>query len=1048
MKFLLLHGAIFSIFLLLPGTSLFAQQRVVSGTVKDETSGGLPGATIRVKNSAIATVTDAKGNYSLSVPDAAILQVSFTGYETQEIAVQQRSSINIVLKATATNLTDVVVIGYGIVRKRDLTGTVASIKGDQLSKSAVNSLEQGLQGRLAGVAVTQNDAAPGGGISIQIRGASSLLGSTEPLYVIDGVPVANARASLKESGPREENHIMRTNTNALSTISPGDIESIEVLKDASATAIYGSRGANGVVLITTKKGKAGRGKITFNTSQGISTVTKKLDMLNAYEYAQYLNEAYTNAGFAPADLPYSGMNGKLSPDQIRDNFGEGVNWQDAIYRKAYLQDYELGVSGGTDKNTYAVMGNYLAQEGAIKGSQFKRGGLRLNLDNQVNERVKTSTNLSISRSTNALVRTAATTGGREGGIVRSALNYSPIPYYRTDANGNIIKIDYLNDREVSQDMFDRFGASPLRYTDEVKGLQTITSGFGGFNAYVDIVKGLMFQTRLGANYFEQLNETYFPRTVSEGRATNGKAIVSNSSYYSLLTENLLTYRQEIGKHRFDFLGGFSYEKSTSRFRTSETRDFADDKLGYNDLFSGLSTAPTLTGRSQWQLASFIARANYSYADKYLFTYTYRADGSSRLAKKWQGFSSVALAWRLSEEPFIKEANIFSDLKLRASYGESGNQAVSPYSVRAKLSGVIANMNNALVAAVDETTLPNKDLKWETTSQYNIGLDAAFHDRFNFSVNIYQRKTRDLLQQITQPPSTGYNTVTVNSGNVMNKGLELELGSSIFTGDFKWNVAGNISFNRNEITDLGELQEQFADRLGAGYGLDARPFIQKVGLPIGAVWGFVEDGIFQDQAEVDAFKAVQLDAKIGQTRYKDLNNDKQLNDLDRQQIGDVNPDFNWGFTTNFSYKNFDLSVLISGVQGNDVLNTNLMNFHTLSGSSNIPQEVYDRRWKGAGTGNSIIQANQANTTASRFSGQFLEDGSYVRVKNIQLGYTFPKIKGVSNLRLYLNAINLFTFTNYSGYDPEVSAFENANMRGVDLGSYPQSRTLTVGLNVTF
>ncbi|MRG45138.1 SusC/RagA family TonB-linked outer membrane protein [Chitinophaga sp. SYP-B3965] len=1047
MKFLL-HGSIFSIFLLLLGTSLFAQQRVVSGTVKDEANGALPGATIRVKNATAATVTDAKGNYSLAVPDGAILVFTFTGYETQEIAVQQRSSINITLKNAATNLTDVVVIGYGVVRKRDLTGTVASIKGDQLSKSAVNSLEQGLQGRLAGVAVTQNDAAPGGGISIQIRGTSSLLGGTEPLYVIDGVPVANARASLKEAGPREENHIMRSNTNALSTISPGDIESIEVLKDASATAIYGSRGANGVVLITTKKGKSGKGKITFNTSQGFATVTKKIDMLNAYEYAQYLNEAYTNAGFAPGDLPYSGTNGKLTPDQVRENFGEGVNWQDVIYRNAYLQDYELGVSGGSEKNTYAVMGNYLAQEGAIKGSLFKRGGLRLNLDNQVNDRVKTSTNLSVSRSTNALVRTAATTSGQEGGIVRSALNYSPIPYYRRNTNGDIEKIDYLTNREVSQDMFDRFGASPLRYTDEVKSLQTITSGFGGFNAYVDIVKGLMFQTRLGANYFEQLNETYFPRTVNEGRATNGKAIVSNSSYYSLLTENLLTYRQEIGKHRFDFLGGFSYEKSTSRYRTSETRDFADDKLGYNDLFSGLSTAPTLTGRSQWQLASFIARANYSYADKYLFTYTFRSDGSSRLAKKWQGFSSVALAWRLSEEPFIKETNIFSDLKLRASYGESGNQAVSPYSVRAKLSGVIANMNNAVIAAVDETTLPNKDLKWETTSQYNFGLDAAFHDRFNFSVNLYQRKTRDLLQQITQPPSTGYNTVTVNSGNVTNKGIELELGSNIFTGDFKWNVAGNISFNRNEITDLGELQEQFADRLGAGYGLDARPFIQKVGLPIGTVWGFVEDGIFQNQAEVDAFKAVQLDAKVGQTRYKDLNDDKQLNDLDREQIGDVNPDFNWGFTTNFSYKNFDLSVLISGVQGNDVLHTNRMNFHTLNGSVNIPQEVYDSRWRGEGTSNTIIQPNQANITASRFSRQFLEDGSYVRIKNIQLGYTFPKIRGISNLRMYFNAINLFTFTNYSGYDPEVSAFENANMRGVDLGSYPQSRTLTVGLNVTF
>ncbi len=987
-----------SLLLLLYGLPILAQSGAVTGLITDEKNSPLPGATIRLKNSQVATVSDSRGKYILQLPPGstgATLLISFTGMDTQEIPVQQRGAINVQMRVANTNLTDVVVVGYGQVKKRDLTGTVASIKGTEITKSAVSSLEQGLQGRLAGVVVSQNDAAPGGGISVQVRGTSTLLGSAEPLYVIDGVPVANARASINQMGAQEPNHNLLTNTNVLSSISPADVESIEVLKDASATAIYGSRGANGVVLITTKKGKAGKGRITFNTSQGIATVSRRLDMLNAWEYAEYLNEAHRNAGFSDADLPYSGTNGKLSVDDVRQHFGEGINWQDEIYRKARIQNYELGISGGTDKNTYAVMGNYLVQDGVIKGSQYKRGGIRVNLDNQVLDRVKTSTNLSITRSSNNLVRTSAGTAGLEGGIVRGALNYQPIPIYTVDSNNQVHVVDYRTDRTVSQEVFNRFGASPLRYTDEVKSRQTITNGFGGFNAYVDIVKGLMFQTRLGANYFEQLNETYYPRTVSEGRATNGKAIVSNSTYTSILTENLLTYKHEVRQHRFDFLGGFSYERSMSRYRTSESRNFPDDKLAYYRLQDGLSTAPTNSGTQQWQLASFIGRANYNFADKYLFTYTFRADGSSRLAegKKWDYFHSIALAWRLSEEAFIKDMQVFSDLKLRLSYGESGNQAISPYASKGVLSGVIANMANQVVSGVNETTLPNKDLGWEHSGQFNIGLDAAFADRFNFTVNVYQRNTRDLLQQITLPPTSGYTTLAINSGSVRNKGFELELGANVLNADFKWNIAANFSMNRNKITDLGNVEQQFADRLGAGYGLDVKPFIQKVGLPIGAVFGYETDGIFQDQKEVDDYIGIQADAKIGQTRFKDRNGDGSINDLDRTVIGDINPDYTWGFTNNFSFKNFDLSILLTGVQGNDVLNSNLLNFYTLNGSGNIPRYVYEQIWRGEGTGNTVIQANQANTTANRFSALFLENGSYIRIKNVQRATTC-RVYGVS------------------------------------------------------
>lgn len=1052
------HSCFLLLLFLFCGQSLYAQITDLMGQVIDETKMPLIGVSIFNKTNQGGTVTDIDGHFTLPVEQGDELAFTYTGFGEKTLIVGSEQDITVELNSSAALLDEVVVIGYGTTKKSDLTGSVSSVKAEDLAKTTVTTLEQGLQGRMAGVQVTQGDAAPGAGISIQIRGTNSILGGSEPLYVIDGIPVTNPVAGQGDLGASEGNNRIISNTNVLATISPSDIQSIEVLKDASATAIYGSRGANGVVLITTKKGTAGKGEISFNTSFGLATVKNKLELLDAATFIEYQNKSYENAGQPAAAWPYS-PDTLSNPEKatVSEVLALGdrayVDWQDQVYQTATINDYQLGFSGGNEKGNYSILANYLDQSGVIKGSQFTRGGLRTNVNYNVNDRVNVSGNLSVTRSRNNLVRSSTNTTQAAGGIVRSVLKYPPIrPLFRDTTGVVRLREDAEDFRLEDPAIFQQFGANPLRYTDEVTEEQNFTRLIAGVNVSVEIFDWLSADVRLAANYLDRKNNTYYPRTVSEGFGLNGLAVVSSNEFSNLINENLLRFNKSFGKNRIEGIAGFTNETNKDYWINNEARDFPDDELTYYSLQRGLSHVPTRTNTSTWKLSSYLGRLNYIIADKYLFTGTVRYDGSSKFAlqQKWAPFYSFAFAWRASQEPFIQHIEAISNLKLRLSYGQSGNQAIGAYQSLATIEGVTTSFNNQLVPAVIEGRLANSSLRWETTSQYNAGLDfELWNGRLFSTLNYYFKETDDLLQNITLAPNTGFNNALVNAGTIQNKGFEFELGLNPIRKAVTWQVSANFSVNRNQITNLGNVDEQFADRLGAGNGLTVLPFIQRPGLAIGSVYGYQEDGIFQNEEEVAAFIEVQPNAAVGQIRYRDNNGDGMISDEDRTVIGDVNPDFIWGLSNSLDYKGFDFSFLLQGVVGADIINTLSIANHNLDGRTNIPLSVYQSAWTGEGTSNTFRQVNQNNTNG-RFSERFIEDGTYLRLKNVQIGYNIRKLGGldwVSNIRLYINAINLITVTDYSGYDPEVSAFSGGAMRGVDLGNYPQSRTIMFGLNAT-
>ena len=1041
----------------------------ITGHVTDApTRRPVVGVRVTVLGSDRGAVTREDGGYTLAdVPEGAhrvrASRIGFTAQEQTVVVVAGQSvTADFTLSTVAVSLSDVVVVGYGTQRRADLTGAVVSVPPDAIQKAAVVSLQQALQGSVPGATVTQGDAAPGGAISVQIRGVTSTSGDNQPLYVIDGVAVGTAGVDKFTIGPSEPSFTTMTTTNPLSTLAPSDIESIDVLKDASATAIYGSRGANGVVIITTKRGQRGQpGQITFNSSTGMASVVREIQMLNAHDYATYVNQANWHAtpdslrirGDSSA-LPYGGRTGSIRPDSIARLYGAGIDWQRAIFRTAATRDLQLAFSGGDGSGSYAVSGNYFDQGGAIRGSGFGRGGVRANLDRKLNSIVRISSSLDVTRSNANLVRSSGTEGTSAEGIVRGALRYSPLPNEAYDTSRLAV-----DPRAENLALSGSLGANPLRYTDEVHESETVTRGLGGLRMFAQLLPSLSFETSIGANYERKGVDSYFPRTVFEGRNSDGLAIVSGSEYVNLVHEDLVRFDRELGAdHHLDAVAGFTYEWDRSSWNRDEVRKFPDDILGSSALQRGLAWSAPLSGVAVWKTASYLARVNYGFRDRYLVTGTLRSDGSSRFAinNKWATFASLGLAWRAKQEPFLRDVAFLTDLKVRGSYGQSGNQAIDTYQSLASVQCGTTVLDAQLVSACYFARLANPNLGWETTTQYDVGLDvAAWQNRVTLTADLYRKRTDGLLQNVTQAPNTGYSSAWVNSGRVTNLGLELAADVRILTGDGggpAWTISANIAGNRNRIVSLGATQQQFSDRLGAGGGLEVNPFIEKPGLPIGTIWGFQTDGIFRDSAAVSAYKSVQPDAQLGDYRYRDLNGDGRLTDADKTIIGNVNPDYVFGITNHVTVGRFDLSVLIQGVHGNNILNANRLQFLALDGfGGNIPLEYYRNAFDPVTNPNGkypMVTTNRVGV--GRFSDAFVEDGSYVRLKNVQLGYELPPraVPGARSARVYVSAINLFTITDYTGYDPEVSAFSTTAMRGVDLGSYPQSRLVTVGMTLTF
>jgi len=990
-------------------THAYAQDLAIKGKITDNSGAELPGVNVTVKGTQKGIVSDAEGKYQLSgVPAKATLVFSFIGYLKQEIEVNNRTVIDVVLEADVKSINEVVVVGYGTQRKIETTGSIASVKSSDLVQTPVANVAQGLQARVSGIQISQNSGSPGGNVSVRIRGTNSINGTSEPLYVVDGIQISNG-GGINDVSP-------------LSTINPNDIESVEVLKDASASAIYGARAANGVVLITTKRGKSGGTRVTLDSYFGVQKVTKTLPVLNAAEFAQLENEVFKNSYYKdPASL------------------GEGVNWQNLIFREAPIQNHQLSINGGNDKTQVALSANYFDQDGIIISSNFKRYSYRLNLDHKISNRVKVGTSILGSYSVNSGIQTGSTSQGDAdvvtGTILGAAIGAPPtLKPYRSD--GSIFPFGEQEDgryREVTNPL----GLAAVLNKTALK--RTLVNLYGE----ATILKGLTYRASFNVDLQNNINDRYSPRSIVSLRDLNdnsGSGSKSNSNFLGLLHESILTYSQTIAtNHSLKFTGVFASQAEFSNANSISASGFPNDATQNEALQLALNRTVS-SSRSKQRLDSYMGRVNYGYKDKYFLDLTARVDGSSRFGanNKYGFFPAVSAAWRLIEEPFLKSATWLSDLKLRASYGITGNAGgISPYQ---SLSTVAATgsdyvFNNAYVTGINPTGIANPDLRWEKSTQTNIGLDVSvLNNRFSLIVDVYDKITRDLLYIKTLPLSSGYASITGNYASLENKGIEFAANARILDGPLKWNISANLTRNRNKVLDLdgGTTSERFITSYT----------ILKVGEPLGLIKSYIFDGINQTGETI----LPGYDGRLGGHKVKDLNGDGTITSADQTITGNPNPNFIFGLSTNLSFKGFDLSAFLSGSQGNDIYNLSRLSFENPLGQRNLLKGVVNR-WSPTNPSNQYVSAAQGGRLP--VSSYYVEDGSYIRCKNLTLGYTLPAIKGVQNIRVYVSGNNLFTLTNYSGFDPEVNTFAGSNtVIGIDNFVYPQARSFLGGIQVTF
>ncbi|MBK7175073.1 MAG: TonB-dependent receptor [Bacteroidales bacterium] len=1001
----------------------YGQQRTITGTVTDASDGTtIPAVTVLVKGTTRGTTTDLNGFYSLKINETdKTIVFSFMGKKALEVAIGTSAVINARLESADVSLDELVVVGYGTMKKSDLTGSVASIRTDDLKKIPVNSFDQGIQGKVSGVQVTQLSAQPGGALSLRIRGGNSIMAGNEPLYVIDGVLIESQVDFSWIGSPSQ---------NGLSSFNPNDIESIEILKDASATSIYGARGANGVVLITTKKGKAGKDHVSFETYFGMQRKAGDIEVMNASQFARLYDEAGFNAD-PEFYIP-------LYPNP--DSLGTGTDWQSEIYRDAPIQNYQLSFSGSNEKTTYALTAGYYRQEGIIVGSDFNRYSFRLNLDRKMTERLTGGSNFSFTQTKSNTVPTD-TPGGFFPGVVNTALIFNPVLPVKDDDG-----IYTLTDPNA-----DAWLDNPVAVTRDVVAIDKVNRMLG--NAFLEyhFLKELKFRSSFGIDYYHSLQDMYTPRYVFSGSFNDGQARFASSDFETYLTENTLNYSKSFQKkHSVNAMVGFTYQKSNSRTFIDIATKFPNDILGYYGIQNATNMPTIYSSFSESAVISYLGRVNYNYSDRYLFTLTGRIDGSSRFGanNRFATFPSAAFAWRASEEDFLKTSKLISNLKLRMSYGISGNDRIANYAFIRTISSSIYYFNNSVPASGFAPENPGNDnLKWETTRQADFGVDVSFlKDRISFTADYYQKYTYDLLYYANLPWVTGYTSYLKNIGELRNRGVELAVSTVNTIQSFKWNTSANISFNRNRImhlngADLFVNNDTYKLKIGNWA-------VIREGEEMGSFFGLTSDGIWQsDEAE----EAAIYGNEPGDFKYVDQNNDGKINTEDCNIIGHALPDFTWGLTNNFSYGAFTLDIFIQGSQGNQLLNSNRFELESGNGLSNASVKLLDR-WTPENPSDEFPRANR-NAAYLKMSDRYLEDGSYIRVKTITLAYDLPKraldYLHMDKLRLYITGQNLLTFTKYTGFDPEVSSFGMDNTRlGYDFGSYPSVRTLIFGASINF
>lgn len=1050
-----------SVFLLLLWVStVYSQSRAVTGTVTDESNSPMPGVNVIIKGTTVGTTTDVNGNFTLQANSGDVIVVSFIGYTPQEVVVGNQTRIDFRLQEDVATLQEVVVVGYGVQKRSDLTGAISSVSGEDVRQSISTSFDQALQGRVAGVQITQNTGQPGGAVSMRIRGTTSLTGSSEPLYVIDGIQVGgNAQGIAGFDWQGGAGGQQTGAVNPLASVNPNDIESIEVLKDASATAIYGSRAANGVVIITTKRGKKGTSQLSYNGYYAIQDVYKTFDMMTLPEYAAYNNEVAQEVESITANPRFA------DPSLL----GRGTDWQAAIFQPAPMQSHNLTLTGGSENIRYMISGGFMQQDGIVIGSDFERYNTRINVESTVRKGLDVGMNLAVSRRN----ETITLNDGGDGVISQAAQMPPHIPV--RDFNGNFAGPDQQN--ASAQISSNPVGLALLR-NNTVLNNRVMANLYGD----VQIIEGLKFRSEVSADFGSTKNNAFQP-SYNWGRGISNpisRLAVRNDENFFWLWKNYATYTKQFGGHDLTAMAGMEAQKSTYEGVTAFKFNVPNDIPTMNQ---GDAASMQNTGYKAWNsLASYFARVNYSFNDRYLLTATIRRDGSSRFGseRRWGWFPSASLGWKLNQEDFLASVNAISNLKLRAGWGMTGNENIGNYGFGSSLVTELSAFGNA----VRNSQYSNPMLQWEATTQYNIGIDLGLlDDRITMSVDAYLKDTDNLLLRMVLPATFG-NMVAgpyANVGRMENKGIELVVSSvNIDKGKLRWSTNANVTINRNTVKELAgaALRENIYWYTGF-----QNATMTDVGYPVGQFYGYVAEGIFTSKEEIQNH-AVQIagpDGRnlierttgvwLGDMKWKDINGDGVINSDDRTVIGDPNPDWTFGLNNTFRYGPFTLDVFVMGTIGGDILNySRARNEQMVTIFDNQARSVVNRaqtRLKPGGTDvNNIdhVELINPNTNMPRFdnggensnhhmSTRWIEDGTFVRIQNLRLGYDVPSSLlskvGISRVQVYGNIQNLATFTNYSGLDPQIGAFNQSPlMQNVDLGRYPAPRVYTLGLNIDF
>jgi TonB-linked SusC/RagA family outer membrane protein len=996
-----------------------AQNQSVSGTVSDEKGEGLPGVGVVVKGTTVGTTTDVEGKFTLALPEnAAVLVLSSVGMKSMEVEIGSKTTFEISMMPDERALDEVVVVGYGTTKKSDITGAVASVKAEQITKIATVNPLQGIQGRVPGVNIVSQSGEPGAAVRVRIRGVGTI-NNSDPLYVVDGFQ-----------------------TGDISFLAPGDIASMEILKDASATAIYGSRGANGVILISTKRGKSGAPKISFDAYAGVQKAWNKVDVLNASQYATLRLESYANDGTV---LPQDGALYQTLNRFAQSN-DPGTNWQDEVMQTGIMQNYSLNVMGGTDKHRYSLTGTYFDQQGIVKNSPVKKLFLRFNNDFYVTKWLDAGISAAYANTDKTQY-----VGDQYGGVLTSALSVSPLAKAWDPAT------NFWGKRPVAEG-----GAyNPARIVYEYKNnkaYQTLVNS----NFFLDakIAKGLSFRTQFGVNWLTTHDKRYLPQyyLANDDQRQHSSLREGRGEQLGWVWTNYLTYTKEIGKHSFTAMAGFENQRTTFSDMRMTVLDVPNDKSQWY-LSATKSTDYLLeTAQSDESLQSYFGRVNYNFDERLLLTATLRRDGSSRFLpdNRWGTFPSFALGYNLAEENFIKSISAISQLKLRAGWGQVGNQnSAANYGYVTTVSG--NNMyvfGDTPVQGFAPTVASNPGLKWETTTSSNFGIDAGFFsNRLSLTADYFIKNTSDMIVRVPIPVFAGVGPPYVNAGSMKNKGVELALNYRSSVKDFTYDIGINATKIINRVTDLGG-GEPIAGGDVTGLGQTTRT---EVGREIAVYYGLRTDGIFRTQADLDAYSregvAIQPNAKVGDVKFVDLNNDGVIDNNDRTYLGSATPSLSFGFNANLGYKGFDLSFFLQGVTGVELVNGLGHWMNNANGMFNSVASRFDR-WTPENPNTDQPRMTQLNPNNNdQFSDRFVSSGNYMRLRNLTLGYTLPKTVtskvGMSNLRVYIAADNLLTFTKYKGMDPEIGEFNNNPLNfGVDLGAYPQPRVGRVGVSVNF